>query len=126
MCSSKHLDRTRSGPGSEQIRRVNSILEARCLKFSCFKSLQDLSAIKNTKLCSTYDDVGGRFTTDRHISCLLSPILSSMNYVKNCSKTGLEILHLFSISKVQRCSKCNLYLLLFWFLNCCTKSTENN
>ena len=26
MCSSKHLDRTRSGPGSEQIRRVNSIL----------------------------------------------------------------------------------------------------
>ena len=25
MCSSKHLDRTRSGPGSEQIRRVNSI-----------------------------------------------------------------------------------------------------
>ena len=27
MCSSKHLDRTRSGPGSEQIRRVNSILD---------------------------------------------------------------------------------------------------
>ena len=27
MCSSKHLDRTRSGPGSEQIRRVNSILQ---------------------------------------------------------------------------------------------------
>ena len=25
MCLSKHLDRTRSGPGSEQIRRVNSI-----------------------------------------------------------------------------------------------------
>ena len=27
MCSSKHLDRTRSGPGSEQIRRVNSIID---------------------------------------------------------------------------------------------------
>ena len=27
MCSSKHLDRTRSGPGSEQIRRVNSIYD---------------------------------------------------------------------------------------------------
>ena len=27
MCSSKHLDRTRSGPGSEQIRHVNSILQ---------------------------------------------------------------------------------------------------
>ena len=27
MCSSKHLDRTRSGPDSEQICRVNSILD---------------------------------------------------------------------------------------------------
>ena len=26
MCLSKHFDRTRSGPGSEHIRRVNSIL----------------------------------------------------------------------------------------------------
>ena len=29
MCSSKHLDRTRSGPGLEQIRRVNSIYVSR-------------------------------------------------------------------------------------------------
>ena len=35
MCSSKHLDRTRSGPGSEQIRRVNSISDKIYLASTC-------------------------------------------------------------------------------------------
>ena len=34
MCSSKHLDRTRSGPGSEQIRRVNNILVRSFIQFT--------------------------------------------------------------------------------------------